>query len=427
MCVRERGTVASHAISRVPAAASIESENGKREALIECSLELARPLSLPLNLFLNKQKKRGGEKTPGKLSLEQIAKKAAEQGYAGIECSVRLAAELDESDEIPPTSTSSSSSPSTSKTAPAPVAGAGRGLFASTLKRHGLSWTPVVLSSGPVWRGFDPFVDLIDRKTPRAPSSGAAGAATPEQHAAALAGQLDAALALCPAADLDALFLSSHADEAAPRGEAVALVGSDAMGTPDAMRTVRACSREAEERGFSLCFETHRGRVFGSPWDALDLLREMAAASAGPGGPPLPSLCLDASHWTVACEALPGERPELDLAVERVAARLATRLHLRVGDCQGAQVAVPWSREDAAAREGFERWWRAAAAAAVARGAPALSATPEFGPSPYQRAPLPSGEERDVRTMPSVEELDDWAAETMRRIFEEEVAGGTGS
>ena len=291
MCVRERGTVASHAISRVPAAASIESENGKREALIECSLELARPLSLPLNLFLNKQKKRGGEKTPGKLSLEQIAKKAAEQGYAGIECSVRLAAELDESDEIPPTSTSSSSSPSTSKTAPAPVAGAGRGLFASTLKRHGLSWTPVVLSSGPVWRGFDPFVDLIDRKTPRAPSSGAAGAATPEQHAAALAGQLDAALALCPAADLDALFLSSHADEAAPRGEAVALVGSDAMGTPDAMRTVRACSREAEERGFSLCFETHRGRVFGSPWDALDLLREMAAASAGPRRAP-PALAL---------------------------------------------------------------------------------------------------------------------------------------
>jgi len=59
VCVRERGTVASHALSRVPAAASIESENGKREALIECSLELARPLSLPLNLFLNKQKKRG--------------------------------------------------------------------------------------------------------------------------------------------------------------------------------------------------------------------------------------------------------------------------------------------------------------------------------------------------------------------------------
>ena len=163
-----------------------------------------------------------------------------------------------------------------------------------------------------------------------------------------------------------------------------------------------------------------------------------------PGRASLPSLCLDASHWTVACEALPGgERPELDLAVERVAARLATRLHLRVGDCQGAQVAAPWSRRDAAARRGFEGWWRAVAAAAVSRGLPALSATPEFGPWPYQRAPLPppllrGGDEDDddddgddeSRT-PSVEELNEWAAETMRRIFEEEVAaaggGGSGS
>ena len=73
------------------------------------------------------------------------------------------------------------------------------------------------------------------------------------------------------------------------------------------------------------------------------------------------------------------------------------------------------------------------AAAAVSRGLPALSATPEFGPWPYQRAPLPpsaggDGEEgigNDDGRTPSVEELNDWAAETMRRIFEE-VAGGSG-
>lgn len=354
--------------------------------------------------------------SPGNFSLEQIAKRAAEQGYAGIECSVRLAAELDESDENP-TSTSTSSSPLT-KT---PVAGAGRGLFSSTLRRHGLSWTPVVLSSGPVWRGFDPFVDLVNRKAPRASTKGGV-AATPEQHAAALGGQLDAALALVPDLDLDDIFLST---ETSTRGEAVALVGSDAMGTPDALRTVDACSKEAEDRGFSLTFETHRGRVFGNPWDSLDLLRDLAARSS------LPSLCLDASHWTVACEALPGERPELDLAVEKVAARLATRLHLRVGDCQGAQVSIPWSDRDAAAREGFERWWRSAVRAAISRGAPALSATPEFGPWPYlRRAPfldgeIGLGEEEDGRA-PSVEALNDWANETMMRIFEEEAGGGEG-
>ena len=58
------------------------------------------------------------------------------------------------------------------------------------------------------------------------------------------------------------------------------------------------------------------------------------------------------------------------------------------------------------------------AEAAVARGLPALSATPEFGPWPYRRW------NEDGETTPSVEELNDWAAETMRRIFEEVVAGG---
>ena len=86
MCVRERGTVASHAISRVPAAASIESENGKREALIECSLELARPLSLPLNLFLNKQKKRGEKKlqasSPSNRSRKRQPSRATQESSA---------------------------------------------------------------------------------------------------------------------------------------------------------------------------------------------------------------------------------------------------------------------------------------------------------------------------------------------------------
>lgn len=154
------------------------------------------------------------------------------------------------------------------------------------------------------------------------------------------------------------------------------------------------------------------------------MIREAAARP----GAALPSLCLDASHWTVSCEALPGERPELDLAVQKVAARLSSRIHLRVGDCQGAQVASPWSERDAAAVAGFERWWRAVAEAAVSRDLPALSATPEFGPWPYQReAPPPGGETggEEDRGTPSVEELDDWAAETMRGIFEE-VVGRTG-
>ena len=54
---------------------------------------------------------------------------------------MRLAAELDESDENPTSTSSCSSSPSATTTT-TPVAGAGKGLFSSTLKRHGLAWTP---------------------------------------------------------------------------------------------------------------------------------------------------------------------------------------------------------------------------------------------------------------------------------------------
>lgn len=182
-----------------------------------------------------------------------------------------------------------STTTSTSLTSKPPPAGAGKGRFTDTLRHFRLHWCPVVLSSGPVGRGWDPFVDFIvefdddgDVGRGRGEGTGARAATTarktartshsdvtPGKHAAELAGQLDAALALA--------------------------------------RTRRT----------------------------------------GGGG-----------EKTSSCQRhLPGE---------------------------GAY------EED-------------------------LFSTPEFGPWPYQRAPLPNGKERSK--MPSVEELNDWAAEVVREIF----------
>ena len=99
----------------------------------------------------------------GSLTLQAAAASAAAAGAVGIECSVALAFQLD----------------------------AGSGAFQRTLVDHGLLWSPSAFTSGPVWRGWDPF----PQGTPRAVHSDG-----PPAHAAALAGQLAAADDLCPSA-----------------------------------------------------------------------------------------------------------------------------------------------------------------------------------------------------------------------------------
>ena len=90
--------------------------------------------------------------------LPQALDEAAQRGYAGVECSLRLAHTL------------------------------GGTAFAAELTRRSLAWIPIVFSSGPVWDGFDPFL-------PGAPR--AAHTDGPAAHAAALRAQLDAALGAC--------------------------------------------------------------------------------------------------------------------------------------------------------------------------------------------------------------------------------------
>lgn len=263
----------------------------------------------------------------GRHTLGSVLAAASAAGFSGVKCSVALAFRLN----------------------------AG-GAFVAALRRHRLAWLPVAFSSGPLWRGWDPF-------TPGQPCARAAD--SPAAHVVALAGQLDAALGL----GLPLVRVHCH-------------TGHDGFTDAAAEEVFALADEAASARGLRVAHETHRGRCAGSPWLLARLL------------PKLPSLRLvaDYSHFTAACEVAASEH---DPALEDALAALAPRvdhIHLRVGDeCRpqlaAAELMGGGGGGDNAEEAAFERWWRAVWDAQAARGEgggdEAFSATPEYGPRPY--------------------------------------------
>ncbi|TYZ57429.1 hypothetical protein PybrP1_006145 [[Pythium] brassicae (nom. inval.)] len=141
----------------------------------------------------------------------------------------------------------------------------------------------------------------------------------------------------------------------------------------------RALALEQELGCAPVCHETHRGRVFFSPWSTLELLEAF----------PRLQLTLDFSHWCVVSERLldtPQDRAWLERVLPHV-----RHVHGRVGSDQAAQLALPDAPVHAAETERFERlWsdvWRHQHAASTASGDSddewRSTFTPEYGPVPY--------------------------------------------
>lgn len=294
----------------------------------------------------------------GPHTLPSAAAAVAATGAAGVECSVALATALD----------------------------GGRGDFERALAAFGLLWSPVCLTSGPVWGGWDPFPP----GTPRASHGD-----RPAAHAAALAGQLAAAASLAPSVLLR---------------EAVVLAGHDGASAGENADTIARCLDAGAAAGIGVAFETHRGRALATPWAwravrAALLGADADRVDAAVAAAALP-LCLDAAHFVVACEvAGVGDDPAFDRALAAAAAT-ATRLQARVASDQASQVGDPASAPAATALA--ETAWRAALAGAAARGQPSFIATPEFGPAPYA-----------VAGGRSLEVLNDWAAGRVREVAAE--------
>ncbi len=126
--------------------------------------------------------------------------------------------------------------------------------------------------------------------------------------------------------------------------------------------------------------ETHRHRLFYTPWSTADYLREF----------PTLRICADFSHWCCVCESMLRDVEEMVmLACER-----AIHIHGRVGWEEGPQVADPRAPEYHDRLERHEEWWDRIVELRRRDGVDLLTFDPEFGPPgympahPYTRMPI---------------------------------------
>ncbi len=156
--------------------------------------------------------------------------------------------------------------------------------------------------------------------------------------------------------------------------------GRDRMTFDEGCRFLERAIAAEDEARVAVAHETHRSRLFFSPW------------STGPYLERFPSLKLlaDFSHWCVVCES------NLDTAAEIVDLACSRTIHIhgRVGYEEGPQVSDPRAPEYQPYVERFERWWDTIRERRDAARAAFLTFTPEYGPPaylhtlPYTRQPV---------------------------------------
>lgn len=130
--------------------------------------------------------------------------------------------------------------------------------------------------------------------------------------------------------------------------------------------------------GIPVGHETHRYRMFYSPWSTARYLEAF----------PEIRVTLDLSHWCCVCETMLDDMMDF---VEPTIAR-AVHLHARVGHEEGPQVPDPSAPEWARHLEKHAQWWDTLRARHLAEDAPYMTITPEFGPPHYQWTKPRTGE-----------------------------------
>ena len=143
-----------------------------------------------------------------------------------------------------------------------------------------------------------------------------------------------------------------------------------------AMRDCESFYKEALEiershPNLPVAHETHRGRVFYSPWITRPLLEKFGSLK----------LCCDFSHWVCVAERTNWD--ESDGAILRLCAQRCIHIHARVGYPEGPQVPDPSAAEYANELAAHEGWWDAIWRSQRSRGLPSSTVTSEFGPPGY--------------------------------------------
>lgn len=160
--------------------------------------------------------------------------------------------------------------------------------------------------------------------------------------------------------------------------------GLDAWSNDEIVQFLEFCFQEIEQIApdITVVFETHRQRIFGSPFQTRELLA-------------LPSLSeskylkinADLSHWYCACERVfnPAEedRDKWWPGVLQSVASRCVYIHARFGWAQGPQMADPSAPECEKERNLQISIWKELVKGQLQKAKGEIFVSPEYGPAPY--------------------------------------------
>jgi sugar phosphate isomerase/epimerase len=203
-----------------------------------------------------------------------------------------------------------------------------------------------------------------------------------------------------PSVDEQLVEFRRHAEEIGQLGvpKGVMHTGRDHWSTGEAVGFYEAAVAIEAELGVEIAHETHRGRPLNTPWGTAAILAEV----------PELRLCCDFSHWVVVGERMLEDQEE----AVGVAVSHCLHTHTRQGSDQAPQVSIPSDPAHDAQRAVFERWWQAIWASQEERGFELTTATPEYGPPPYQ--PVYAGQQDAAAEL---RETCDRQADRLREMF----------
>lgn len=174
--------------------------------------------------------------------------------------------------------------------------------------------------------------------------------------------------------------------------------GVDAWTNDEAKEFLEVCLEEIDKVDFQVTFETHRQRLFGSPFQTRELLLGGKSSELAPL-----KLNADLSHWYCACERVFDQRQKRDatwwpIVVDELAKR-CYYIHARLGWAQGPQMADPSAPECQAEMNLQVEVWERLISRMKQRG-PDSSCymSPEYGPPPYM--PVTPHSQEPVASLP---------------------------
>lgn len=182
--------------------------------------------------------------------------------------------------------------------------------------------------------------------------------------------------------------------------------GVDAWSKDEVVRFLEFCFEEIKQTApdITLVFETHRQRIFGSPFQTRDLLALPSLSESK-----YLKLNADLSHWYCACERVFNPKDEdRDKWWPGVLESIAPRceyIHARFGWAQGPQMADPSAPECEKDRNLQIKIWKELVKEQqkpghVGGGGPReIFVSPEYGPAPY--LPLKPHTKEPVASLPA--------------------------